>query len=388
MKPRLHKAKWVMVEPEVWIENGMVEVTSGCISDVRKVHAGADVHDHGSGVILPALINAHTHLSLSVLSGRMRQGIGFVDWVKELIQARTAFSPQQIHTAAIQAADVVKQTGTGLVAEVGPWEPGAESMTRAGLEGIVFLEMLGNCPTLPDVPDMPDIRDGLSFSYAGHALHSTAPETLRAVKAAAAKQECVCTFHLAESDAETEFLSTGAGSWADLLRSRGIDFNDWDLKSERPVARADRLGLLSPGTLAVHCLDVIQTEVSVLARSGASICVCPRSNLALHGRLPLIEAFLDAGMNVALGTDSLASSPSLNLFEEMAFVADNYPGLRPETILAVASRNGAKALRRSDLGTIRPGQTARLIFIELEADSAEGAAQQLVSSRPTGVEWL
>ena len=385
MKSRLHKAKWVMVEPEVWIENGIVEVTSGRISDVGKAHAGADVHDHGSGVILPALINAHTHLSLSCLSDRLRPGIGFVEWVKELIEARTAFSPQQIFTAAIQAADLVRQTGTGLVAEVGPWEPGAESITRAGLQGIVFLEMLGNSTALPDVPDH---CNGLSFSYAGHALHTTAPEMLRAVKAAAAKREGVCTFHLAESDAETEFLSTGAGSWADLLRSRGIDFNDWDLKSERPVARAERLGLLSPGTLAVHCLDVDRTDVNVLARSGASICVCARSNLALHGRLPLIEEFLDAGINVALGTDSLASSPSLNLFEEMAFVADNYPGLRPEMILGMASINGAMALRRSDLGTIKPGQTARLIFVELEADSAEEAAQQLVSSRPTGVEWL
>ena len=385
MKPRLHKAKWVMVEPEVWIENGMVEVTTGRISAVGKAHAGAGVYDHGSGVILPALINAHTHLSLSCLSDRLRLGIGFVEWVKELIEARTAFSPQQILTAAIQAADVVKQTGTGLVAEVGPWEPGAECITRASLEGIVFFEMLGNGPTLPDVPDD---RNGLSFSYAGHALHTTAPQTLRAVKAATAERECVCTFHLAESDAETEFLSTGAGSWADLLRSRGIDFADWDLKSERPVARAERLGLLSPGTLAVHCLDVDRNDVNVLARSGPSICVCARSNLALHGRLPLIEEFLDAGINVALGTDSLASSPSLNLFEEMAFVADNYPGLRPEVILGMASVNGAKALRRSDLGTIKPAQTAQLIFVELEADSAEGAVQQLVSSRPTGVEWL
>jgi cytosine/adenosine deaminase-related metal-dependent hydrolase len=140
--------------------------------------------------------------------------------------------------------------------------------------------------------------------------------------------------------------------------------------------------------LAVHCLDVDRTDVNFLARSGVSICVCARSNLALHGRLPLIEEFVDAGMNVALGTDSLASSPSLNLFEEMAFVADNYPGLRPEVILGMASIIGAKALKRSDLGAIKPGQSARLIFAELEADSAEGAAQQLVSSRPIGVEWL
>lgn len=385
MKPRLHKAKWVMVEPGAWIENGMVEVTSGRISAVGKARIGADVHDHGSGVILPALINAHTHLSLSCLSSQMRPGNGFVDWVKELIQARTCFSAQETLTAAIQAAELVRQTGTGLVAEVGPWEPGAESVTRAGLDGIVFLEMLGNCPILPDLPDS---RNGLSYSFAGHALHTTAPETLRGVQAAAAKRDSVYTFHLAESAAETEFLTTGSGSWADLLGSRGIDFTDWDLRGERPVARAERLGLLGPGTLAVHCLDVVQAEVNALARSGASICVCPRSNRALHNRLPLIDAFLEAGINVALGTDSLASSPSLSLFDEMAFVTDHYPNLQPEIILATASQNGAKALKRRDLGSIRAGQRARLIFVGLEADSAEEAAQQLVSSRPTLVEWL
>ena len=126
-------------------ENGIVEVTSGRISAVGKAHAGADAHDHGSGVILPALINAHTHLSLSCLSDRLRPGIGFVEWVKELIEARTAFSPQQIFTAAIQAADRAETDGyRPSPAKVGPWEPGAESITRAGLQGIVFLEMLGN----------------------------------------------------------------------------------------------------------------------------------------------------------------------------------------------------------------------------------------------------
>jgi aminodeoxyfutalosine deaminase len=385
VEPGLHKAKWVMVEPEVWIENGMVEVESGRISAVGKARAGTDVSDHGSGVLLPALINAHTHLSLSCLSDRMAPGIGFVEWVKELIQARASFSPEQTQAAAVQAADLVKRTGTGLIAEVGPWEPGAESMNRAGLEGIAFFEVLGNSPTLPNLPDN---CNGLTFSYAGHALHTTAPETLRASKAATSKMGAVFTFHLAESDAEAEFLSAAAGSWADLLKSRGIGFADWDLRNEKPVARAERLGLLDPETLAVHVLNVDQTEVNTLARSGASICACARSNVALHGRLPGIQQFLDAGINVALGTDSLASTPSLSLFEEMAFVADNYPGLSPEMILSLALTNGAKALRKWDLGSIKPGQRARLIFVELEADSVESAARQLVSNKPAGVEWL
>lgn len=385
MKARLHKAKWVMVEPEVWIENGTVEVESDRISAVEKARVGADVSDHGSGVILSALVNAHTHLNLSVLSGRVKPSAGFVEWVKELIQVRTSFSAQETLAAATQAADLARQSGTGLVADVGPLEPGVECLTSVGLEGILFVEMLGNWSTLPDVPEN---RDGLFFSFAGHALHTTAPETLSAAKAAAAKRGAVCTFHLAESDAETEFLITGSGAWADLLKSRGIDFTDWDLRRERPVARAERLGLLGPDTLAVHVLEVDRDEVNVLARSGTPICLCPRSNLSLHGRLPSIEAFLDAGINVALGTDSLASAPSLSLFEEMAFVAENYPGLRPEAILGMASINGANALRRWDLGSIKPGKKARLIYVELEVDSAEGAARQLVSSRPTGVEWL
>lgn len=385
MNPALHRAGWIAVNPEVWIEDGVVEVIDGRIASVAKSRPGCGAIDHGPGVIMPALVNAHTHLSLSALAGQVDCGKGFVEWVRDLIRVRACVSPKALASAAVQAAKHARTAGTGALAEVGPLEPGNSALACAELEGLVFNELLGNDPF---VPPLPDDRPGVSYSYAGHALHTTSPGILTAMKSASTERRSVFSLHLAESEAETEFLATGRGEWATLLESRGIDFSGWDLKVERPVERAERLGLLGLETLAVHLLDVVPAEIETLAQTCTPVCVCPRSNLALHQRLPDIEAFSAAGLMVALGTDSLLSSPSLDMFDEMAFVASEYPGLPPATILSMATVNGATALGMQDLGTISPGKRARLIYVDLEANSGEAAASKLVSAECQGVRWL
>lgn len=338
MKSCAHKAKWVMLEPGSWIENGLVEITDGRISGVGKASPGTPSHDHGPGVILPALVNAHTHLSLSRLSDLAVSGLSFIDWVKTLIQVRASLSPEQICSASVAAAHAMKQTGTGLVGEVGSVEPGLQSITEAGLEGVVFEELLGSSP---DTPSLREDSEKIQFSYAGHALHTTSPVTLKALKTLTLGRKSVFALHLAESEVEGEFIRSGRGPWAELLASRGINYGDWDLVDETPVQRAQRLGLLGPRTLAVHVLQADRRGIEILASTGTSVCVCPRSNWILHGRLPDIGALLDAGVAPALGTDSLASNSTLSLFDEMAFVADRYSGLNPEIILAMAGANGA-----------------------------------------------
>lgn len=380
-----HKARWVILEPGVCVENGFVEVTDGRVSAGGKARPGLTSRDHGDGVIMPALVNGHCHLSLSALASLAEPGMSFVKWVRELITAREAMPPEVTADSALKAAQSAKQTGTGFLAEVGPLQPGTSAMKQAGIQGVVFLELLGN---VSNVPDLPAPSNDLSFSLAGHALHTTHPQALRSLKASAARYRRPFSIHLAESAAETEFLACGRGEWAELLQERGIDFSTWDLRSERPITRANRLGLLGAGTLAVHALDVRPAEIGLLANTGTSACVCPRSNWRLHGRLPDITAFLDAGIPVALGTDSLASAPSLSMFGEMAFVAQSYPGLRPEIILAMASTNAAAALGRPDLGRIMPGQTASLIYVDIDARSHDLVAVELVSASPGLVEWL
>jgi cytosine/adenosine deaminase-related metal-dependent hydrolase len=374
-----------MAEPGVWIANGFVDVAEGRIVEVGSLRPGMSAKDHGPGVIMPALVNAHTHLSLSALAGLGRPGIGFIEWVRKLIETRAASSHDDISHAAFRAAESVRESGTGAIAEVGPVEPGTEAMRRTGIDGVLFLESLGN---VTETPLLPAESNGVSYSLAGHALHTTSPEALRSMKHAAAARGSLFSMHLAESEVETEFLATGTGEWAELLISRKIDCAGWDFRSESPVARAERLGLLGAMTLAVHALDVSAEDLSILARTGTSVCVCPRSNWTLHGRLPDIPAFLDAGLAPALGTDSLASVSTLSLFDEISFVAHNYGHLSPEFILAMACANGAQALRRPDLGSLRPGNPARLIYVDLDATSPASAATALVCEHGARVEWI
>jgi len=385
MRHRIHRAGWIFMRPGVWIESGMVEVADGRITSVGKARSGANAIDHGPGVIMPAMINAHTHLSLSALRGRLETGKGFIDWVKDLILARSRISAEEISEAAATAAEEMKNSGTGFVAEVGPTEPGATAMKAKHLEGIVFTEVLGNsCETSA----LPNDYHGLYFSFAGHGLHTTAPDILKLVSSKVSSENRIFSIHLAESEAETEFLDSGKGCWAELLRSRGIDFAHWGIGGERPIQRALHLGLLGPRTLAVHLLQVQKSEMSVLANTGTSVCLCPRSNFLLHGQLPDISGFTSAGLAPALGTDSLASAPSLSLFAEMAFVSEKYTELSPDSLLAFATINGAKALGRPDLGTVEAGQSARLIYVDIAATSQQAAALELVAGKPERVEWL
>lgn len=385
MESVIHRAGWVMAEPGLWIQDGFVEVAAGRVVAVGHFRRGMSAKDHGTGVIMPALVNAHAHLSLSALAGIAKPEMGFIAWVKKLIETRAASTHEEISLAAFRTAEAVKETGTGAIAEVGPVEPGSEAMNRAGLEGILFLESLGN---VAEPPELPAECNGVAYSFAGHALHTTSPEALRAMKHAATKQQRPFSIHLAESVIETEFLSTGKGQWAELLISRGIDFSGWDLRDESPVTRADRLGLLGPMTLAAHALDVSAGDLEILARTAMSVCVCPRSNKALHGRLPHISAILDAGIKLSLGTDSLASVPSLSLFDEMSFVAQNYSDVSPESIVTMACTAGADVLGRPDLGAIRPGNSDRLIYVDLTATSPESGAATLVSEQGQKVEWV
>jgi aminodeoxyfutalosine deaminase len=374
-----------MAKPDVWIENGFVEVHDRRVVEVGRAAPHGSYVDHGTGVIMPALVNAHAHLSLSVLEGTMSARTGFLPWVQELIRRRAEQSEAATARAAAKAARFARESGTGFLVEIGPVEPGMTAMREAGLQGLLGVEVLGN---EPDVPVLPDAPCRPSVSFAGHALHTTAPQVLQVLCDAARARNSLFSIHLGESDDEQEFLVEGAGPWADFLRLRGIPFDHWDLRGETPVTRAHRLGLLGAGTLAVHVLHATSSEMATLAETGTAVCVCPRSNRQLHGRLPDIESLRTAGVTVALGTDSLASVPSLSLFDEMAFTAASFGNLRPETVLSMATVEGAGAVGWNDGGSLIPGSQSLPMYVALEARSPQTAAAALVSGDLARVEWI
>ena len=374
-----------MVDPETWIENGILEVSNGRVVSVGRADMRTGAIDHGPGVIMPALGNAHTHLSLSSLKDRVDTKDGFIPWVRNLIRLRDVIPEAEAESACTAAAAAMKECGVGFAAEVGPLQPGTRAMDQNQIMGLVFLECLGPGS---DYPPLPDHREDLFFSWAGHAPHTTSPELLRAIKAAANRMGKPFSIHLAESEAEVEFLTTGEGEWLQFMGSRGHDCSRWGPWGERPVERAYRLGLLDSRTIAVHLLEITPDEMEILARTGTKICVCPRSNLALHGKLPNMEDFLQKGLNPAIGTDSLASVPSLDIFDEMSFIAANYPGLRPETIISLATTNVAHALSLRELGSLKPGQLGLMIYVDTDATTGRKAAEKLVSRNELQVKWL
>jgi cytosine/adenosine deaminase-related metal-dependent hydrolase len=374
-----------MVDPETWIENGTVKVSNGRISEVGKAGSMTEVMDCGSGVIMPALGNAHTHLSLSALKDRVETQGGFIHWIRELIRRREGLSPDEVRAAAMEAAQAMKRCGVGFAAEVGPLEPGLGALRRNRMGGSLLLECLG---TETEIPDLPQDREMTSFGLAGHAVHTTSPGALKALKAASSAQGRLFGIHLAESKEEEAYLMTGRGKWRELMEERGHDCSHWKPWGERPIERACRLGLLDRKTLAVHLLETTTTDMETLARHQTKVCLCPRSNLALHGRYPDIEGFLKVGLNPAIGTDSLASTPSLSLFDEMRFIGEHYPSIRAEVIIGLATINAAHALNRHDMGSLRPENRASLIYVDIQANTRQEAAQELVFGAHERVTWL
>ena len=386
MTPIIHQARWIMTEPGHWIENGRVVVRENRILEVGRIGAspGNDgrIIDHGDGILMPALVNAHTHMALSG-HARSHAVKGFIPWVQALITERNRQSPHEAAQTVQDGAAALKNTGTGLVGDFGPHVPVAAPFEAAGLQATVWTECLGNDR---DLPLLPENTRTICHAYGGHAPHTTSPDLLKRVQAADTYLGERFCLHLAESRAETEFLQTGQGAWADFMTHMGIDFSNWDCFGKRPVEMALDRGFLDQNTLAVHLLEINSREMEAFAQMGAHVCLCPRSNWTLHRKLPNIEGFLELGIQPALGTDSLASVTTLSLLDEMRFIHDRYPGLNPDAILGFGTLNGARALGCPDMGSLRPGNRSAMIHVDLKAANAKHAAEAVVATEDLRVQ--
>ena len=369
--PVIHRAGWVVVDPETIIRDGWVRTQGGRIVEVGAGPLRKPSVDHGPGILMPATVNAHTHLELSGLEGRVRTGEGFGAWVSDLIRERDRIGPDGLRRAAIEGIESLTTAGCAAVGEISTLGLTRDLLLQSGLSGVWFREYLGSGPAPEESPadELRGPAGPLRFSLAGHGPHTTSPALLQALKAATRRAKAIFSIHLDESDDERELITTGRGKWAEFLRSRGIDPGDWGLPAPSPTAHLSRIGVLDDRTLAVHLIGASAADLETLARHRVRVCVCPRSNRTLHGRQPDLPALLAAGIDPCLGTDSLASAGTLDPADEMAETARAYPSVSPETIFAMATVNGATALGIDrDVGTLAPG--GRAVFAEIPVSPA------------------
>jgi cytosine/adenosine deaminase-related metal-dependent hydrolase len=382
-KVHTHRAKWVIRSPDCVIENGFVSVCESRIADCGPWEGTASGHvtDHGEGVLMPATVNGHTHLDLTPLAGKTDGHHGFFSWVKEVIRLKDQLTPFDIRKGLCDGVSIARRGGAVLVGDHRSLPFG--NPDRDGPPLICqFREYLGSREGAPGWGG----KDDGFFSLAAHAPHTTAPWLIRSLKDAAASRGRVFSIHVAESEEEAAFIQTGRGPWGALLSGREVDFSGWGLPARSPVCYLDRLGVLDHRTLAVHLVQAGSEDLDLIARRGTHVCVCPRSNYRLVGKLPDVHAMLKRSIRPALGTDSLASVDSLSVFHEMSFLRNGLPSIQPEEILAMGTINGAESLGMSEhFGTLDKGKAAAILFAPVDGPSAAVVVAAVVEGHFTDV---
>ncbi|MCK5838058.1 MAG: amidohydrolase family protein, partial [Desulfobacula sp.] len=281
-KRELHRAGWIIVDSSTVIENGFIEIENGFIRGVHKGTPKEKSIDHGPGVLIPPLVNTHLHLELSALKGSLPFDKGFKAWVKMLLEKREALGEEKLIKEAQNSVRDLIKSGNFYVGDISTLGITQSIIENSTLNGVCFHEFLGS-----DIPPLfTQKNDTVSFSVAGHAPHTSSPQLLKTLKQCSKSNNLPFSIHVAESDDESEFINGKKGQWADFLTSRGIDWSSWDIGSKTPVRYVNDMGLLDPLTIAVHLLTVNDKDLQIFARSKAKVCVCPKSNQNLHGKLP------------------------------------------------------------------------------------------------------
>jgi len=373
---------WPLYEDAAVVVHNQSILDVGPYDHMRRKFEGP-VRDLGGLTLAPAVFNSHVHLEMTHLLGKTVSGQGFVTWIKSLL-ANDAYDVDE--PLVRSELTRLENLGCSFLADISTRNAPrlAEILAGSGHSFTSFQEAIGS--VTPDNPEtllhqvqaVAESGRG-ACAVAGHALYSTSPVLMAAAKAASSAHGLPFSMHLAEHADEDAILLTGKSAFLDILRERGF-ITGYDAPGKRPVPLASELGLLDKATLCVHCVTVNDEDIACIAESRASVCLCPRSNEYIGvGQAPL-KAFLDAGVNLCLGTDGLCSNTDLDPYAELAWLAAQNPGVMSLCQgLALITANPARFFGPlvpgvEALGSLAPGKAARFSVVPqsvLEAFSQE-----------------
>ncbi len=378
-----------------------------------------------NAVLMPGLVNLHTHLELPPLLDDIRAP-AFPDWILNLIRAKKDLTTGDYAAAATQNIKTLIQSGTTTVGEICTHGVSPELLKQSGLRAVIYHEIISMgpsslaflwtkatsvpYPTLIETPAPALVADscGLrpeSYSFrhgagpgergvlplsqdtdmvgllhlsrpssnlvqAGispHAPHTVSEAMLLRIGEICRKKGLRLAMHVAESKDEIRLLQGKKSGFESLYHAAGWD-RVWAPSANSPVQYLHRLGLLNKNFLAVHAVRITDSDIRLIRKTRTSVAHCPRSNRETRVGKMSLRRFLDAGIIVGLGTDSLASSPSLNMWDEMryAYRVHRGDGVSALTIFTLATTGGAAALGMGkETGSLEPGKSADVIAVRL-----------------------
>jgi cytosine/adenosine deaminase-related metal-dependent hydrolase len=362
-------ADWVLPVSAPPIRDGAVAIEDGRIAAVGPAVELGEGTRYPDAAIVPGLVNAHTHLEYAVYSG-FGDGLGdFARWVNLHTERKRWIGwPESLDIARLGAAECLA-SGVTTIGDCSFSGAAGVAAGELGLRGIVYLEVFGSDPAaalerfaaLRERAE-PALSDRLRLGVSPHAPYSVSVDVYRAC----AELGLPLATHLSESESEVRYLHDGGGAW------HGIDWlvEPAGTTGTRALAGA---GLLGPRLLVAHGVVLDDEEIALLAHHGVAVVHCPRSNAFLGSGIAPLQELREAGVRVGIGTDSPASAPSFDIFDELRVAvalarvrARSPEGLSPTEALELATLGGARALGLADeIGSLEPGKRADLAVVSL-----------------------
>jgi len=395
------QAAWVAPMDVPIIRDGAVAYEDGRIlavgkaRDIISAHPDVEVEDLGDAVLLPGLVNAHTHLELSNCECGDAPGGSFGDWLLSLPRriGRTTGKPdgELFFPAVHRGVEDCLRFGVTCVGDISQQMHLSRPVLRAArIRSVSYGEVIGLSKRrnrfeelLPQAIDRSLQNDRLHIGLTPHSPYTVDADGFRQCLRIAREQGLPLATHLAEHPDETPFLESNTGIFRDIWEQLGMWGGGVPTFAGGPIRFAEHIGLLDHPTLLAHVNYCDDDEMNLLAHGQASVVYCPRTH-AYFGHPPhRWRVMLVRGINVAVGTDSCASSPDLNLVEELRLLRRIAPEIDATEIWRMATTRAAKALTLDqEVGSITPGKHADLVaFTALSNDPLEEILQ--TTSRPS-----
>ena len=383
------------------IENGAVVVTGDTIAAVgpwdgiRPAWAG-EAEDLGEAILMPGLINAHCHLDYTGLRGAILRPESFAGWIQRINAVKRDLSEDDFLAAIERGFTECLNTGTTTVLNVESFPGLLPRMRRPKLRTWWFFELIDLRQTPPAeeilaaalkfFSQRPEWRGGVGLSP--HAPYTASVAMFQLARAISKRHGVPVTTHIGESHEEQTMFADGAGPLFSFLQSIGRPMADCG-NGRSPLRILAEAAAIGPETIVAHLNELPEEDEPLLDEGGylhaMSVVHCPLSHRYFAHRPFPMERLRKLAVNVCLGTDSLASNQTLNMFEELRAARDAFPFLSPADVLEMATANAARALGLAGrLGVLRSGAFADLIAIR--GGTGKDLLERIVNHRGN-VDW-